>query len=189
MRLFTALWPSAAAIEDLSAAVTALDGDQVTAATAGLRAFRFIPSTRWHLTLCFHGDHADQHHLAERLTSGVAEARSALAHPPRLRLSGGGVFRGVLWAGVQLAGADDARALHALVRAAGGDPCVHRPHLTVARWSAGRADRALLVGLLEGYVGPWWTAEELDLVRSVQQQAGPEYRTVHRVPVNRRDSG
>lgn len=189
MRLFTALWPSAEAIEDLSAHVAELDGDRVAAATAGLRGFRFIPSARWHLTLCFHGDQADQHGLAERLASGVAGAERTVPQPPRLRLAGGGMFRGVLWAGVRPAGAADERALAALVRAAGGDPREHRAHLTVARWSAGRADRALLVDLLEGYAGPWWTADELDLVRSDQHQRGPEYVTVHRVPVAGGGSG
>nr|WP_228046359.1 2'-5' RNA ligase family protein [Saccharopolyspora sp. HNM0983] len=184
--MFTALWPSAEAVDDLVAALAALDEHRVAAATAGLRTFRFVPSARWHLTLCFHGDDADEHDLAERLEAGAARAA---AYPPALRVAGAGVFRGVLWAGVRPAGAEDGRALRELVRAAGGDPEAHRAHLTVARWAAGRADRAALTGLLDGYAGPWWTADELALVRSEQRAGGREYRTVHRVPVTRGRSG
>lgn len=187
MRLFTALWPSEAAVRHLSAAVDRLDRDRLAAATAGLRKFRFSGPERWHLTLCFHGDDADPDEVAERLERRIA--RLPAADPPQLRLAGSGTFRGVLWIGVEPDTADDDRALRALVRAAGGDPHGYRAHLTIARWAAGRADRELLPGLFTGYAGPWWQPRELTVVRSDLREGGPAYRTVHRAGVTRESSG
>lgn len=58
--------------------------------------------------------------------------------------------------------------------------------MPVARWSA---DRAQLVGLLEGCAGPRWIADELDLVRSEHRGSGPQYCSVQCVPVTRGGSG
>ncbi|MDA3643632.1 2'-5' RNA ligase family protein [Saccharopolyspora indica] len=189
MRLFTALWPSEAAVRHLSAAVDRLDRDRVAAATAGLRKFRFSGPERWHLTLCFHGDDADPDEVAERLEHRVARLLATDPAAPRLRLAGSGIFRGVLWIGAEPGTADDDRALRALVRAAGGDPHGYRAHLTIARWVAGRADRELVTGLFAGYAGPWWEARELAVVRSDLREGGPAYQTVHRVGVTRTSSG
>ncbi|MGW1677906.1 RNA 2',3'-cyclic phosphodiesterase [Saccharopolyspora sp. NPDC002376] len=189
MRLFTAMWPSAEAVRHLAAAVDRLDSERLARATAGLRKFRFVAPERWHLTLCFHGDDADQEHVTERLERRVARLRNADPAPPRLRLAGSGVFRGVLWVGVEPADEDDERGLRDLVHAAGGDPHGYRAHLTVGRWVAGRADRELLPGLFAGYAGPWWESRELAVVRSDLREGGPSYRTVHRVGVTRESSG
>ncbi|KAA5831080.1 2'-5' RNA ligase family protein [Saccharopolyspora hirsuta] len=185
MRLFTALWPSGEAVRHLSAAVDRLDRERLAAATAGLRKFRFSAPDRWHLTLCFHGDDADQDEVTERLDRRVARLLTTDPAPPRLRLAGSGTFRGVLWIGVEPATDDDDRAL----RAAGGDPHGYRAHLTIARWASGRGDRELLPGLFTGYAGPWWESRELTVVRSDLREGGPAYRTVHRVGVTREASG
>ncbi|MGP4018177.1 RNA 2',3'-cyclic phosphodiesterase [Saccharopolyspora sp. 5N708] len=187
MRLFTALWPSEEAVRHLSSTVDRLDPDLVAEATAGLRKFRFTAPQRWHLTLCFHGDDADQQHVTDRLERRVAQLRAA--DPPRLRLAGAGTFRGVLWTGVEAATEADDITLRALVRAAGGDPHDYRAHLTIARWVGGRADRELLPGLFADYAGPWWQCRELTVVCSDLREGAPVYRTVHRAAVPPESSG
>ncbi|WP_257233763.1 2'-5' RNA ligase family protein [Halopolyspora algeriensis] len=156
---------------------------QLERATGGLRRFRFVPAQRWHLTLCFHGDEADPDRLGDRLAHRVGQAGRAQPGfgPPRLRMAGAGVFRGVLWIGVQPAGDADADVLATVAGMAGSDPRSFRAHMTVARWAAGRADRDLLAGLFADYEGPWWEARDVSLVCSEQQSGGPAYRTVRRV--------
>ena len=184
MRLFTALWPSGAAIRHLASDVDAIALDRLAEATEGLHKFRFIPPARWHLTLCFHGDDADPDELGDRLERRVA--RLGLEQAPSTRLASAGTFRGVLWIGAEDA---DHSAMCALVRAAGGDPHDYRGHLTVARWARGRPRGALLPGLFDGYAGPWWSAAEVCLVSSDQGEGGPVYRTVRSVPVTRAAPG
>ncbi|WP_242187447.1 RNA 2',3'-cyclic phosphodiesterase [Saccharopolyspora soli] len=189
MRLFTALWPSEEAVRHLASTVDRLDPELVTEATAGLRKFRFTTPQHWHLTLCFHGDDADQQHVTDRLERRVARLLATDPAPPRLRLAGAGTFRGVLWIGVEAATDTDDTTLRALVRAAGGDPRDYRAHLTIARWAAGRADRELLPGLFAGYAGPWWQSRELTVVCSDLREGARVYRTVHRVAVTHESSG
>lgn len=186
MRLFTALWPADEAVAHLSEVIAGLDPGRVAEATAGLRKFRFAAAERWHLTLRFHGDEADPQRVADRLDRRI---RHVVGGPPTLRLTGAGTFRGVLWIGVEPAAEDDRRTLSELVRAAGGDPDGFRPHLTVARWASGRADRRSVAALFTGYTGPWWTAGELTVMRSDQGEGAPVYRAVHRAPVTRDASG
>jgi 2'-5' RNA ligase len=178
--VFTALWPPREAIDDLGAAIDRLRAqpDLVSEASVSLRGFRFIPPERWHVTLCFHGetDFAEQDRLSARLDRRVPK----LAAAPRLRLTGAGVFRGVLWVGVE-PDQDDDVALRALVRAAGADPNGFHGHLTVARWARGSPDRAVLRALLADYAGPRWTADSVALVRSELEKGARKYRTVHTV--------
>lgn len=186
MRLFTALWPSQEVVEHLEAEVESVRSSrprQWARATEGLRKFRFLPAERWHLTLCFHGDDADPDRLGDRLARRCEQAGRTQPGfgPPRLRMAGAGVFRGVLWIGVQPAEDVDADALATVARMAGSDPRSFRAHVTVARWAAGRADRELLAGLFADYAGPWWEAREVSLVRSAQQSGAPVYQTVRRV--------
>ncbi|SFS34620.1 RNA 2',3'-cyclic phosphodiesterase [Saccharopolyspora flava] len=186
MRLFTALRPSEEAVRHLAEVIAGLDPGRVREATAGLRGFRFTAAERWHLTLRFHGDDADPDRVAERLDRRLARLRTG---PLELRLSGAGTFRGVLWTGVEPAGDGDRRALRELVGAAGGDPAGFRAHLTVARWSSGRADRRAVAGLLADYAGPWWTVGELAVMRSDLGGSAPVHRLVHRAPLTREESG
>jgi 2'-5' RNA ligase len=183
MRLFTALWPSAEAVEHLSTAVERVRAaGRFDEAASGVRGFRVIPPERWHLTLCFHGDAADQDHLAERLDRRLRRRSRQDGAAPALHLTGAGVFRGVLWLGVEPGSAADDSALRELVRVAGADPLSYRAHMTVARWSRGRSSQAL-PALFADYVGPWWTADEIALVASEPADGGPRYRTVHRAAV------
>ncbi|MBA8823371.1 2'-5' RNA ligase [Saccharopolyspora lacisalsi] len=185
MRLFTALWPSTEAIRHLDEAVRAAQGQSADwkRSIARARGFRIVSTRRWHLTLCFHGDEADPDLLSRRLTEGLA--RLPTAHPrfapPRLRLAGAGMFRSVMWIGVEPATEDDMTHLHALVEAAGGDPSTFRAHLTVARWAKGRPNRESLTELFGSYRGPYWSANEVELVHTDRESG--TYRTVHRVDV------
>ena len=184
MRLFTALWPSAEAIRHLDEAVrSARESADWKRFIAGARGFRIVPSKRRHLTLCFHGDEADPDLLGRRLAEGLARLPAAYPRlaPPRLRLTGAGMFRSVLWIGVEPVTEDDMSHLHALVEAAGGDPGAFRAHLTVARWAKGRPNRESLTELFGSYQGPCWSADEVELVHTDPESGS--YRTVHRVDV------
>lgn len=182
MSLFTAVWPSREAIQHLASAIDGLrvHPERMAGASAGLRGFRFLPERNWHVTLCFHGhgpDAAEQDRLGARLDRRVPKVSGA----PRLRLAGCGLFRGVFWVGVEPDSDTDTGTLRELVRAAGSDPGDFRGHLTVARWTSGRPDRAAMRGLLPGYAGPWWTVASIALVRGEQEAGARVYRTVHRV--------
>lgn len=162
MRLFTALWPPVAAVDHLAARLP----DRWPAGV------RLTPASRWHLTLCFHGDDADPEACSERL-GGLAGSVA-----PALRLAGSGSFPGVLWVGVHPRDAADARALTGLAAAAGADPDAFRAHVTVARWRRGVAPPA---GVLSGYRGPEWTVDEVALVASEVGTGGPRYETLRRI--------
>ncbi len=187
MRLFTAVWPSSAALDHLDDWLGKLDRARLGPATASATGFRLIPRERRHLTLAFHGDDSDPEWHSDRLDRRMA--RLARKEPevvaPRLRLRGCGFFRGVLWLGVEFAAEDDAGSLLRLVRLAGADPRKHRTHLTLARWSAGAGDKPALRELFGAYEGPWWGAGELSLVASEVDGGNRTYRTAHRVTVPR----
>jgi len=133
---------------------------------------RLTPADRWHVTLRFLGEVADERQAdVERALDG-ADARAMFA----LRLAGGGRFgKGpstALWAGVDgdLAALTD---LHADVRYAldatglTGDDRPLIPHLTVAYARDNGVLRAL-----DDYVGPQWTVDEFVLVRSRYADGG-----------------
>ncbi|WP_019854776.1 RNA 2',3'-cyclic phosphodiesterase [Actinopolyspora mortivallis] len=189
MRVFTALWPSEAAVRDLS---EVLDEERTvwSALSGELRGFRFVSAGQWHLTLCFHGDEADPDEVAERLRTGVAALRESDSEftVPGLRLAGAGTFRGVLWTGVVPGGEPETRdrtdrLLRALARTAGADPRRFRPHVTVARWARGTLDPSRIPHRLTEYTGPVWSAGELAVVASERGRGGLRYRTVHRIPL------
>jgi 2'-5' RNA ligase len=130
---------------------------------------------RWHLTLAFLGEVADP----QRLVPVLAEVGAGTA-PLDLRLAGSGAFGrgGPVWVGVE----GDLRGLTALA-AAVAQACrdagvdverrPYRPHLTIGR--RGRPAPALLAA----YVGPSWTASQVELVAS---RLGPpvEHRVLER---------
>ncbi|WP_207630751.1 MULTISPECIES: 2'-5' RNA ligase family protein [unclassified Actinopolyspora] len=155
-----------------------------------LRGFRFVPAGQWHSTLCFHGDEADPARVAANLRNGVAGLlrEDPGFVPPRLRLAGSGVFRGVLWVGVVPAPEEDdggvtRRSLHRLAETAGADSERFRPHVTVARWSGGGGRTDHIAGWLDDYAGPAWSVDSLDVVASERDEGVLTYRTVHRVPL------
>ncbi len=168
MRLFSALVPPAPVLDDLAG--------WLPARTAGLPPeLRWTPRQRWHITLGFFGDDDDPVRRAKWLRRR-AEGRPA----PTLRLAGGGTFPGVLWAGVQTR---DDRLLAQLARAAGAGREGFRPHLTLARWRSGRADKDVLTAAVAGYTGDWFTPDAVLLVRSDNTSGGPTYTTVDRLPL------
>lgn len=171
MRLFVAVAPPPAALDHLARALAEARGSP----SAG-DPLRWIPPERWHLTLVFLGEVADDR--ADRLAAAIAPV--AAARPPlALSLRGSGAFPGVLWIGLagDLADLDGlARAARRAVRAAGVavERRPYRPHLTVAR-SRQPAAAALHAtrDRLGAYAGPVFSADALRLVRSYP---GPQPR-------------
>jgi 2'-5' RNA ligase len=182
VRQFVAVYPPPAALDHLAAAIEALRLGRAAAAGAsvGLTA-----SARWHVTLAFLGEVADERapEAATALAAGVARWRADNPPAPRLRLTGGGRFGRrqftVLWVGLT----GDMEGLRRLagevrrsLRRAGlpyDDRKPLRPHLTFARpgQRLAAADLAAdLAGLAE-YEGPWWRVDAVSLVRS---QLGPK---------------
>ncbi|TCB99574.1 RNA 2',3'-cyclic phosphodiesterase [Micromonospora zingiberis] len=175
MRLFTAVYPPAEAIEHLYAQMAGL---RVGAAAAAGTNVRLVDPTRAHLTLAFLGevDPARLPAVREALEL-VAETARAGTVPSVLRLGGGGRFgwgRGtVLWADVR---GDVARlvaladAVRAGLNAIGvpGDEKPFRPHLTIARPGdrMSHADIESDLSALDDYLGPPWPASELLLMQS-----------------------
>lgn len=163
MRLFTAVWPDAAARADAKSRLAAAD------TTTGTTTLRPHAPERLHMTLCFHGD-ADPDDMADRLRAADLGAAAGL----NLRCHGVGTFGWALWLGVE---ADDPARLRALVAAAGHpDPDAHVAHLTIA--SAPRGRSATVPADLPTGPGPWWPVRSVDLVAS-----GSPFRTVARVAV------
>ena len=169
-RLFLAVDPPADAVAALDRAVDPLRS------LPG--APRWIPPSRWHLTLVFLGDVAAQ--LLDPLTAAVAPAVAGTP-PLTLQLAGAGRFGSrrrpaVCWAGVS---GDDAELtaladrLAAAVRSV-GLPVEDRPfraHLTLGRWRPGRPADAELPERLAAHRGPVWPVREVVLRRS---HLGPE---------------
>lgn len=157
---------------------------------AGLR---LTPVERWHLTLVFLGEVADERlGDVERALDGVPDARRISREPSRgpdghpgpgqpgrgigLWLAGGGRFdnggSSALWTGVagDLAGLSGLQAdIRAALALAGlpADERAFRPHLTIAYARGGRASVALA-----DYVGPAWSVDEFVLVRSQFDEGG-----------------
>ena len=154
MRLFVAIFPPAEAGWDLRRCLLA----------AGRRV-RLTPIERWHVTLAFLGE------VAEEQQPEIERALDQVSVPKgiELRLRGGGRFGKVLWAGVD----GDLGRLHSNVCAALDLPDRDFvPHLTVAY----RDDPGLRAAL-EGYAGPAWALDETALVRSVPGEGYTTLRT------------
>ncbi|MGD0685719.1 MAG: RNA 2',3'-cyclic phosphodiesterase [Streptosporangiaceae bacterium] len=166
MRLFVAITPPAAALEELAVAVAPL--------RAAWPQLRWTDPAGWHVTLAFLGevDEAAAARLAPRLD------RAARRHPVlSLSLSGAGAFPGpararVLWArvGGEVSGvAAIASSVAAAARRAGAAAPDERrrlrPHVTLARCGA-PADVRSLLAALAAYSGTPWDAAEVQLIRS-----------------------
>lgn len=170
-RLFSALLPPDGVKDDLA--------DRVVTVSADAPRLRWIPADRWHVTLGFFGDHDDENRRAEWLDRRVTGLPS-----PRIRLTGGGAFSGVLWVGVEAAGQADATALTRLAEAAGAeDGREFRAHLSVARARSGRLRRGTARDLLGDYAGPWFTPDRVALMRTDRGPSGLAYRVVASVPL------
>jgi RNA 2',3'-cyclic 3'-phosphodiesterase len=177
MRLFVAITPPPAALEELEAAVALVRGQW-----PGLR---WTGYPDWHVTLAFLGEIGEP--AAGRLSPRLERA-AARHRPLRLALAGAAAFPSaararVLWCGLSgertgLAGL--AASVAAAARRAGAGPAAaehaFRPHLTLARGRA-PADARPLVRALSGYQGPSWTADRLHLIHSRLGQQ-PRYGAV-----------
>jgi 2'-5' RNA ligase len=166
MRLFVAIEPPQAVLEELEARVAPL--------RPAWPSLRWTGRDAWHVTLAFLGEVTED--TAGAL--GPRLERAARRHPClSLSFRAGGAFPAagrarVLWTGVH----GDRRALAALAqsvaaaaRRAGAPPPDegrgYRPHLTLARCRM-PADVGPLVGALAGYAGAPWEAGEIQLIRS-----------------------
>jgi len=165
MRLFVAIVPPPAALDELAAVVEPL--------RAARPELRWTTAEDWHLTLAFLGDVAEAvlPELGRRLERAAARHQAQ-----QLTISGGGAFPGrsrarVLWAGIQ--GGPGLPALAASVaagaRRAGAPPPdegrKYRAHLTLARCRE-PADVAEETAALASLAGTPWTATDIHLIRS-----------------------
>jgi RNA 2',3'-cyclic 3'-phosphodiesterase len=166
MRLFVAIVPPSAVLDELDALVGPLRARQ--------HDLRWTDREAWHVTLAFLGQ-VDEPTAARLLVPLEHAARRH--HQVRLAFSGAGAFpaadrANVLWSG--LSGDCAALAQLAESMAAGasgvGTPPPDKgrrfqPHLTLARCRL-PADVTGLVAALAGFHGQPWTADRIHLVRS-----------------------
>ena len=166
MRLFVAIAPPAAVLDELDAIAGPL--------RAGREDLRWTNREAWHVTLAFLGqvDESAANRLLRRLENAARRH-----HVFRLAFSGAGAFptatrANVLWSGLsgdRGALAHLAESVAAGASRAGAPPPDKgrrfRPHLTLARCRM-PADVTELVAALDDYQGPSWTADRIHLVRS-----------------------
>jgi 2'-5' RNA ligase len=182
VRLFVALAPPPAALDDLDAAFA-----PYRPARADLR---WTKRELWHVTLAFLGEVSEDAlvKLEPRL-----ERAARRHHVFPLSVSGAGAFpnparANVLWSGLagdRRALAELAATVNAAARRAGAAPPDagrrFRPHLTMARCRM-PADVRPIVTDLAGYLGPSWNAEAIYLIRS-HLGASPHYETLGSWPL------
>jgi 2'-5' RNA ligase len=185
-RMFVAVQPPEEAIEHL---------DEFLAVRREAADFRWATTDQMHVTLAFLAAVPERRvdDLVERLARAAAR-RTAFD----TRITGGGAFPGpvdarVLWAGLaldehgrtelsRLATGARAAAAKAGIEVGGGR---FRPHVTVARLRRS-AEVTRWVRLLEGYRGPPWRADRVELVESFLGQGPrgrPRYETVDTFPL------
>jgi RNA 2',3'-cyclic 3'-phosphodiesterase len=183
MRLFVAILPPPAALDELEAAAAPL-----RPAWPGLR---WTGHSAWHVTLAFLGEVSE----ASAASLGPRLERAAGRHPGlSLCFSGAGAFPGgararVLWTGLRgdrPAMASLAASVAAGARRAGAPPSGEnrrfQPHLTLARCKA-PSDIRPLVGELSGFAGQRWTADKIHLIRSYTGPQ-PRYETLGSWPLS-----
>jgi 2'-5' RNA ligase len=166
MRLFVAIAPPPAVLDELDALVDPL--------RARRQNVRWTNRAAWHVTLAFLGQ-VDEPTAAKLLPPLERAARRH--HSIRLAFAGAGAFpsagrANVLWSGLSgdlAALAHLAESVAAGASSAGTPPPDKgrrfQPHLTLARCRM-PADVTELVAALAGYQGPPWTADRVHLVCS-----------------------
>jgi len=188
MRLFVAIGPPAAVLDELDALAGPLQ--------AGRPDLRWTSREAWHVTLAFLGqvDEAAVTRLLPRLE------RAARRHYRfRLAFCGAGAFpaegrANVLWSGLsgdRGALAHLAESVTAGASRAGAPPPDKgrrfQPHLTLARCRM-PADVTELVAALADFQGQAWTADRVHLVRSrLGATEGPRYSTLASWPLRAPD--
>ncbi len=190
MRLFVAIAPPSAVLDELDALVEPLRGRRLD--------LRWTNREAWHVTLAFLGQ-VDEGTAAKLLPRLERAARRH--HNFGLVFAGAGAFpaparANVLWSGLS----GDRRALARLAEsvAAGASrsgatpPDKGRrfqPHLTLARCRM-PADVTGLVSALDGYQGQPWTADRVHLVRShLSATERPRYTSLASWPLRAADHG
>jgi 2'-5' RNA ligase len=184
--MFVAVQPPPAAIEHL---------DEFLDVRREAAEFRWATTEQMHVTLAFLASVPERRvdDLVERLSRAAAK-RAAFD----TRITGGGAFPGpadarVLWAGLELDdhGRTELARLATGARAAAAKAGIEvgggrfRPHVTVARLRR-PAEVTRWVRLLEGYAGPPWRADRIELVESFLGQGPrgrPRYETVDTFPL------
>jgi len=190
MRLFVAIAPPVAALDDLDALARPL--------RARREDLRWTSRDAWHVTLAFLGQ-VDEVAAARLLPRLERAARRHQAFP--LAFTGAGAFpaatrANVLWSGLsgdRGALAHLAESVAAGASRAGAPPPDKgrrfRPHLTLARCRM-PADVTGLVAALAGYQGLPWTADRIHLVRSRLGAAErPRYVTLGSWPLRPPEPG
>ncbi len=178
--MFVALAPPEEAIDHL---------DQFLAVRREAASFRWALPEQMHVTLAFLADVPDRtlDDLVERLTRAAGRR-----HQVPTRIAGGGAFPNaararVLWTGLDLdeTGRTEIGRMATGARAAAAKAGIEvdgqrfRPHITVAR--LGRpTEVSRWVQLLDGYAGPSWVADRIELVASYLGQ-GPRGRPRYEV--------
>jgi 2'-5' RNA ligase len=184
--MFVAVVPPEGAIEHL---------DDFLSVRREAAPFRWVTPDHLHLTVAFLADVPDRavDPLCERLVR-AARKRVRVA----TRLAGGGAFPNaararVLWARLDLdeSGRTEVGRMAVGARAAAAKAGVvvdgqrFRPHVTLAR--LGRPeDVSRWVQLLDGYAGPPWTIDRLQLVASYLGEGPrgrPRYEVVESFPI------
>jgi 2'-5' RNA ligase len=178
VRLFVAVWPD----------------DETRRRLAGLelelgrtKGLRFVGPERWHVTLRFLGEVAED--AVGPLADALVSAAAAFAGPLECRLGPGtGWFTGVRVLHLPAAGLD---GLAAAVRAATlpivGEPAEPEPafngHLTLARSKGRRLGVAALGEMANIPFEAAFPVTAVDLVSSQPSPAGHRYTTVVRAPL------
>jgi RNA 2',3'-cyclic 3'-phosphodiesterase len=188
MRLFVAIAPPAAVLDELDALARPL--------RAGRADLRWTNREAWHVTLAFLG-HVDESAAARLLPRLERAARRH--HVFQLAFAGAGAFpaetrANVLWSGLsgdRGALAHLAESVAAGASRAGAPPPDKgrrfQPHLTLARCRM-PADVTELVAALTGYQGQSWTADRIHLVRSrLGATEHPRYVTLGSWPLRPAD--
>lgn len=184
MRLFVAAWPDDASRQRLGALQLELGRS---------KGLRFVGATRWHVTLRFLGEVAED--AVGPLGEAVTACAAGLEGPFECRLGPGtGWFTGVRVLQLPAAGLD---AVAEAVRAAtvplvpepeGGEPPFNG-HLTLAR-SRGRRLSVAALGEMSGIrFETAFAVPHIDLVASEASPQGHRYTTVVRAPLGGAEAG
>jgi 2'-5' RNA ligase len=171
VRLFVAVWPDAAVLDELAALERpVLDG------------VRWTARDQWHITLRFFGEVDDAAPVEQALHEGVAQVPSTVAAlGPSVRRVGA-----MLWAPV--GGLDDLAAAVVDATALLGAPPERRPfrgHITLAR-QRHRGRGAPLRDAQGQALSGSWTVASIELVRSHLGRGGSQYETIARLPIAER---
>jgi len=190
MRLFVAIAPPPAVLDELDALVEPLRSRR--------QDLRWTNREAWHVTLAFLGQ-VDEPTVAKLLPrlERAARRHGAIA----LAFAGAGAFpavgrANVLWSGLSGDRGPLARLAESVAAGASrvGTPPPDKgrrfqPHLTLARCRM-PADVTELVAALAGYQGKSWTADRVHLVRSrLGATDQPRYVSLASWPLRARDRG